>query len=406
MSGTLREKYPGIWQLRVDAGKDPVTGSRRRPSMNFRGTKGEAQQALNIMVVEVEAGRYNGTSSTFKQLATKWLDLVEGDLSPTTLRGYRSKLKVWIFPAIGDRQVNKITTHDLDQLYRALVRQEGLSPATVRQINAIIRRALRQAVIWGWISTNPAAKVTPPRVTKPKLSPPNADQVDELLYYASQRDPELGHFLHIATSTGARRGEMCALRWNNLDTKLGTLTIEHSIAEVPGGLDEKDTKTHAERRIALDADTLAVFEAQRTIVTDRAKSVGMKIAPNAFVFSREPDCKVPMTPGAITKQFAVVRNALGYRNVRLHDLRHFAATRMITAGVPVRTVSGRLGHANPATTLSVYTHFVEASDQAAALVMGNLRKPRPGGKVEPAKKAAPKKTSVKAKSGVKKASRT
>jgi len=371
--GTLREKYPGIWQLRVDAGKDPVTQRRLRPSQNFRGTKREAQQALNIMVVEAEAGRYNGTSATFRQLATKWLELVEADLSPTTLRGYRNKLKVRIFPAIGDLPVKKITTDDLDQFYRGLVRQAGLKPATVRQINAIVRRAFRQAVIWGWVTSNPAENVTPPKVTKPKLSPPNADQVDEILHYASIHNPELGHFLHIAASTGARRGEMCALRWSNLDTKRMTLTIEHSIAEVPGGIKEKDTKTHAERRIALDSETLAVFEAQRVNVTDRAMQVGMRILPNAFVFSREPDCKVAMTPGTVTKQFQGVRDALGFKKVRLHDLRHFAATRMITAGIPIRTVSGRLGHANPATTLSVYTHFVEASDQAAAQVMSNLR---------------------------------
>jgi integrase len=128
----------------------------------------------------------------------------------------------------------------------------------------------------------------------------------------------------------------------------------------------------------------------------------MKIVSSAYVFSREPDCLIPMNPGAITKQFAVVRDALGYDKVRLHDLRHFAATRMMTAGVPVRTVSRRLGHANPATTLSVYAHFVEASDQAAALVMGNLRtKPRPPAKnnltapVKPKKVAKTTKTAKK-----------
>ena len=373
----MREISPGVWEVRFMAGKDPVTQKPRQLSRTVRGNKTQARQKLNALVVEAQSGRYEGTSSTFEQLATKWLALVESDLSPTTVRGYRNKLKVRIFPALGDRPVNKITTDELDQFYRALVNQVGLSPATVRQTNAIIRRALRQALIWGWIYTNPATNVTPPRVMKPNLSPPDADQVDELLYYASQRDPELGHFLHIATSTGARRGEVCALRWSNLDTKLGTITIERSIAEVPGGVKEKSTKTHAVRRITLDTETLDVFEAQRAIVSDRARQVGMKVSANGYVFSREPDCLVPMTPGSITKQFAVVRDALRYGNVRLHDLRHFAATRMMTAGVPVGTVSGRLGHANPATTLSVYTHFVEASDQAAALVMGNLRpKPR------------------------------
>jgi len=92
-------------------------------------------------------------------------------------------------------------------------------------------------------------------MTKPKLSPPNAAQVDELLNYTRRPEPELGHFLHIAASTGARRGEMCALRWSNLDPKRMTLTIERSIAEVPGGIREKSTKDHAERRISLDPDT-------------------------------------------------------------------------------------------------------------------------------------------------------
>ena len=202
----MRERSPGVWEVRFMAGKDPVTQKPRQLSKTVRGSRTTARQALNALVAESEAGRHNGTSSTFEQLATRWLDLVQNDLSPTTVRGYRNKLRVRIFPAIGDRPVNRITTDELDQLYRALVNQVGLSPATVRQINAIIRRALRQAVIWGWITTNPAANVTPPRVMKPKLSPPNAYQVDELLYAASQQDPELGHFLHIATSTGARRG--------------------------------------------------------------------------------------------------------------------------------------------------------------------------------------------------------
>jgi len=354
------------------AGRDPVTGRNRQLSKTVRGSKTQARQRLNALVAEAQAGRYDGTSSTFGDLVTKWLTLTEKDHSPTTFRTYRNLLKNHILPGLGDRPVNSIRTIDLDQLYQGLTSRAGLAPASVRQIHAIIRRAFRQAVMWGWVASNPAANATPPRLVKPKLSPPNAAQVNELLRYASKRDPELGHFLHISASTGARRGEVCALRWSNLDPKRMTLTIERSIVEVPGGLTEKDTKTHAERRIALDPVTLAVFEAQRAIVTDRAKQVGMKIATNGYVFSREPDCRIPMTPGSVTKQFQAVRDALGYDNMRLHDLRHFAATRMMTAGIPVRTVSGRLGHANPATTLSVYTHFVEASDQDAAAVMGNI----------------------------------
>ena len=372
MSGTLREKYPGIWQVRYESGRDPVTGQRRQISRNVRGNKRNAQKVLNALVAEAEAGRTVGTSGTFEELSTRWLALVEHDLSPTTLRRYKNLLSKRILPAIGDRPVSSIKAMELDELYQGLTRRIGLSSATVRQAHAIIRRALRQAVMWGWINTNPAANATPPRIVKADLSPPDVDQVGELLRAANDRDPEFANYLHIAATTGARRGELCALRWSNVNIEVGTLTIERSIVEVSGGLLEKDTKTHANRRIALDDDTLAVFEAQRHRAQERASLIGESVSDDAFVFSREPGGTTPWTPDSVTKRFATIRVELGYDNMRLHDLRHFAATRLMAAGVPVRTVSGRLGHANPSTTLSVYSHFVAASDQEAASVMGKL----------------------------------
>jgi integrase len=156
----------------------------------------------------------------------------------------------------------------------------------------------------------------------------------------------------------------------NID--MGTLSIERAIIEAPGGIIETDTKTHASRRIALGEVTLAVLEAQRLLAVGRASTIGIDVDPDAYVFSREPDGHSAWTPGAVTKRFSILRRTLGFDEIRLHDLRHFAATRLIAAGVPVRTVSGRLGHANPSTTLMVYSHFVEASDQDAAKVMDRL----------------------------------
>jgi len=372
MSGTLREKYPGIWQVRFEAGRDPVTGQRRQLSQNVHGTKRQAQQALNALVAEAEAGKRVSTTATFEQLSEKWLELAESDLSPTTLRRYKNLLSKRILPALGDRPVGSIKAMELDDLYQGLVRRVGLSPATVRQAHAIIRRALRQAVMWGWINSNPAANSTPPRVSKSDLSPPSVDQIGELLRAANELDPEFARFLHVAATTGARRGELCAIRWSNINFAMQTLTIERSVVEVPGGLFEKDTKTHANRRIALDTDTLSVFKEQRGDLEGRASQVDEELGNDGFVFSKDHDGLTPWTPGNVTKRFARIRSELGYDNMRLHDLRHFAATRLMAAGVPVRTVSGRLGHANPSTTLSVYAHFVEASDQEAAGVVGKL----------------------------------
>lgn len=372
MRGGLREKTPGVWEVRLESGRDPVTGRRRQVSRSVHGTKREAQRILNGLLAEAEISQGGRTAANFKQLSDQWLALVQNDLSPTTVHRYKNLLKNRILPALGDRSVHSIRTNDLDRLYLGLVNEAGLAPATVRQAHAIIRRAFRQAVLWGWIATNPAVNATPPRIAKSNPSPPDAEQVGALLLKAAESDPELSRFLHVAATTGARRGEVCALRWTNFDAKLRTLTIERSIADLPGGLVEKDTKTHISRRMALDPGTAEVLEEQRSTMSELATESGFRFSQDSFIFSNEPDGLTPWVPGSVTKRFQKLRDALGYDKMRLHDLRHFTATRLIAAGVPVRTVSGRLGHSDPSTTLSVYAHFVQASDEVAAGVMGDL----------------------------------
>jgi len=359
----MRQRQPGVWEVRLEAGRDPLTGRRLQISRSVRGSKREAQKVLNELAVQADRGSHSGTSLTFQQLCEKWLELVGDDLSPTTLRTYRNLLSKRIYPAIGDLPAKKVGPADLDRLYKGLTQRVGLAPKSVRQIHAIIRRAFRQGELWGWVNDNPATKATPPRLRKSDVSPPDVEQVKGLISLARERDLEFSNFLHIAATTGARRGEICALRWSNLDPALGTLSIERNIVEVSGGLVEKDTKTHQKRRIAIDSETVAVFEDQRSFVTKRAKLIAAVVGESDFIFSNEPDGSRPWTPGSVTKKFNALRKGLGAESVRLHDLRHFSATHLVAAGVPIRTVSGRLGHANAATTLSVYSHFVEASDQ-------------------------------------------
>jgi integrase len=149
------------------------------------------------------------------------------------------------------------------------------------------------------------------------------------------------------------------------------VTISRSVVEGGKGIAiEKDTKTHAARHIALDADTAAVLTAHRHRMAERSLACGRSLSDDAFVFSSAPDGSASLQPNEVTKEFIRVRGRIGLDSVRLHDLRHFAATRLLAAGVPVRTVSGRLGHANAATTLGVYAHFLEASDREAAEALG------------------------------------
>jgi integrase len=138
------------------------------------------------------------------------------------------------------------------------------------------------------------------------------------------------------------------------------------VVEVEGGLFEKDTKTHSVRRIALDGSTLDVLRTHYKAASDTAAATEVDLPESAYVFTHDPAGGRPWTPDHVTKTFQRFRKQLGLDKVRLHDLRHFAATQLLAAGVPVRTVSGRLGHANAATTLGVYAHFVESSDRTAA----------------------------------------
>ena len=212
MSGGMWQRRPGVWEVRLEAGRDPVTGRRLQISRSVTGTKRDAQKALNELAVEADKGRYLGTATTFRQLSEQWLAFVGADLSPTTIRTYENLLSKRILPAIGNQSIKNIRASDLDLLYSGLLRQIDLAPTSVRQIHAIIRRAFRQAVLWGWVSRNLAANATPPRLRKSEPSPPDAEEVDQLLRAAHIRDPELANFLHMAATTGARRGEVCALR--------------------------------------------------------------------------------------------------------------------------------------------------------------------------------------------------
>jgi integrase len=285
-------------------------------------------------------------------------------------------------------RLQRLRAADLDRLYAQLRTSGGVSggplaPATIRRVHEIIRRALKQGVRWGWVSTNPAAHASPPRVPKSDVLPPTPEDVVRLIELAEAEDPDLAVLLRLAAGTGARRGELCALRWSDVDLDAATVVISRAMVHGFVGMVERGTKTHAARRIALDRDTVAALVEHRRRSAQRAEDCGVGLSDGARVFSFEPDGSAPWRPDVVTNRFNKLRRKAGLDSVRLHDLRHYVATRLIAAGVPVRTVSGRLGHANAATTLNVYSAFVQASDRDAAELLGEMlheaRKPRSRG---------------------------
>jgi integrase len=146
--------------------------------------------------------------------------------------------------------------------------------------------------------------------------------------------------------------------------------IDRAVVQVGRAVIEKDTKTHQARRLAIDAATVDLLAAHKTEMEQRAELCGLRLADAAYVFSDELAGRDPWKPDRVTLAFGRFCRQEGVAGVRLHDLRHFAATRLLSSGVDVRTVSGRLGHANASTTLGVYAHFLQSADQAAADVLG------------------------------------
>jgi integrase len=301
-------------------------------------------------------------------LLDQWLEHVDQQLSPTTVREYRRLVAETIGPDLGNLRLGRVTTKRVDDYYAQLTTERGLSPATIRHIHAVLRGAFGQAVKWGMVPMNPIVGTTPPKLRQREIRPPSIADTKRLLDTAD----ECGALLRVLATTGARRGEVCGIRWSDIDRGARALSITRAIASVAGGAVVKDTKTHASRRIALDDATLAILDAQLDRMQQRANACEVELLDDGYVFTSTADGADPLHPDTITETFARVCKRAGVSGVRLHDLRHLHATQLLAAGVPVRTVSGRLGHANAATTLNVYAHFLEASDREAADVIGDL----------------------------------
>lgn len=171
--------------------------------------------------------------------------------------------------------------------------------------------------------------------------------------------------------TGMRRGELCALRWTDVQLDAAVLEVRRAYTHRSGVGIEKETKTHQMRRIALDADTVDLLAAHRLRFQNRVDSLGIMPTDDAFVFSFTADNSAPCHPDSISHRYVRMCKDLGI-DTHLHALRHYSATELISAGVDVRTVAGRLGHGGGGTTtLRVYAAWVPESDRRAAELLAN-----------------------------------
>jgi integrase len=378
VKGSKREKRAGVWELRVFQGHDPLTGSPRYLSRTVHGGVRDADRELAKLVTSV--GGVVDARITVGDLLDKWLEHIESlGRSPSTMRGYRSGIERAIRPALGRHRLDKLTPRDLDAFYRAFS-ESGRAPRTVLGVHRILHTALEQAVRWGLVDRNVADRATPPSIPMSEVATPTPDELARLVDTASTgRNPDRAPFLLFAALTGARRGELCGLKWGDVELATGQVTIRRSLLDVDGVLIERQPKTGRVRRIALGELGGRILAERRRLVDERAAAVGCRITDAAYLWSDVEDGLDPLRPGTATEYFArlaVQCDMVGPNRksprYSLHSLRHFAATQLVGANVDVRTVSGRTGHADATTLLRIYAHALEERDVEAANVLGRI----------------------------------
>ncbi|MFC4002546.1 tyrosine-type recombinase/integrase [Prauserella oleivorans] len=392
--GRIETLPSGSLRVVVYAGLDPLTGKRNYLTEVVQAgprAATEAEKVRTKLLGQVDEQRNPRTKATVNQLMDRYLELLS--VEPTTRDGYETFIRNHIRPLLGRLQLGRINGELLDSFYaqlrtcrarcggRSFVEHRTSRPhecdercrrhvcrpladGSLRKIQAILRSAGKRAVRWGWVGTNPFDKSDPIPAARPDPQPPTPEQA-AVIANEAWKDLDWGMLVWLAMVTGMRRGELCALRWDRVDFTAGVLSIRTSIAQSGRRTWEKDTKSHQQRRITLDPQTVALLRAYRQRCAERA-GMGAEMPAEAHIFSPAPDGSTWIKPGTVSQRYARMCSRLGW-DMNIHQLRHYSATELIAAGVDVRTVAGRLGHGGGGTTtLRVYSAWVSEADQRAA----------------------------------------
>jgi integrase len=371
MAGHVRQRTPGSWQITVEGPKDGA-GKRKAIIKTIRGTKKQAELEMRRIQHEIDNGVFTQPSKlTVGAFLERWLnDYAKTNTSAKTQERYAQLIGRNTVPVLGSVLLDKLTPLQIQGFYTHLLEsgrldgKGGLSAKTVVQIHRILREALKHAVRWRELSTNPADAVEPPRPKRVDVSVFDDEQVVKLVEAVTGTPLYLPVVLGI--TTGMRRGEILGLRWQDVDLKAGTLAVRQSLEETKAGLAFKEPKTPKSRRVVALPD----FTVQ-ALVKHKAAQAQQKLQSDRDAYREHglviawPDGK-PFRPHYITLGFARVAKSLGLPSTRFHDLRHTHASQLMHEGEHPKVVSERLGHSTVGITLDRYSHLLPGMQEEAA----------------------------------------
>ena len=367
--GVIKRGSSWSYVIRVP---DPATGITRPKWVGGFPTEEAAKAARDEARVRARKGEYVSRSpSTVAAYLAEWLTAHETAVKPKTLAGYRHDIDHYIVPHIGRMRLQALRPAVISAMYRDLADHGGrngqpLSAWTISHIHRTLRKALADAVnVDQVLAANPAARSKRPRQhgTEPTRVW-TASQLAAFLATASTH--RLYAFYRLAAYTGARRGELLYLRWPAIDLDAAEITLGGSVAVIRGRRVEGTTKGGRSRVISIDADTVTILREHRQRQAEERQAAGTAWnGTSGLVFTSRwgeplfPDTVTALMTKLINRHNQAIRPpARPLPHARLHDLRHLHATTLLLAGVPVHVVAARLGHADPAVTLRVYSHVL------------------------------------------------
>ena len=361
--GTLRLRKDGRWEGRIVVGYDEKGLPKTKSVMAV--SKSECQEKLEAL--KTSLGIISGRAKPDMPFG-EWLNLwyqtwSKPGLRLTTQQGYEDRIYRHIIPALGSIPLNKLTQSDLQQFYAELkrngrrVRREqngpGLSDRMVRACHCTCRLALEKAKLEGLITVNPAVGCKLPPKKAREMQILSHDEMQRLLIQA--KEDGFYELMLLELATGMRRGEICALLWDDLDFRTGELHIQRQVIHVDGGLHFSVPKTKSSDRVVILPQPVVNVLRELKEKTD-----------SRWMFPSPVKEDEPRDPTACRKRLSQILTRTGCKHVRFHDLRHAFATNALQYGMDVKTLAATIGHASVETTLNIYAHVTgEMKAQAA-----------------------------------------
>ena len=311
----------------------------------------EAQAASTELLASIDGRAFVVPSKlTVARYLDAWLDgRAAAGLRPSTVAGYRQRVEGYVVPRIGAVPLQGLSALDLDRLYASLA-SEKLSLSTIRGVHAVVSKALADAERKGLVACNAARLATPPKSSATR--PPEMTvwtPVELASFLGMVQGHHYGPLMRTAAMTGLRRSEVCGLRWADVDLGAATLTVRQAVQPVGGRIVVGAVKTaRSRRRVDLDAGTVAMLRAHRRTQASERLIVGAGWRDRDLVFTAPEGS--PLNPDTVTQWFDRTVRRSSLPRIRLYDLRHTHATHLLAAGVNVKIVSERLGHASTSFT--------------------------------------------------------